>query len=78
MKSASKKLGRLLVVNAGKKTKQTMSVGKRRRLVKVAIISFFTVRPSVTLYYFLSSHNLDLLAYPTIFLVCLIIMGIEG
>ena len=28
--------------------------------------------------YFVNSHNLDPLAYPTIFLVCLIITGIEG
>ena len=78
MKSASKMPGRLLVVNAGKKTKQTMSAGKRRGLVEVAIISFFAVRPSVTSFYFVNSHNLDPLAYPTIFLVCLIITGIEG
>ena len=78
MKSASKMPGRLQVVNAGKKTKQTMSAGKRRGLVEVAIISFFAVRPSVTSFYFVNSHNLDPLAYPAIFLVCLIITGIEG
>ena len=60
------------------KDQKTMSAGKRRGLVEVAIISFFAVRPSVTSFYFVNSHNLDLLAYPTIFLVCLIIMGIEG
>ena len=55
-----------------------MSAGKRRGLVEVAIISFFAVRPSVTSFYFVNSHNLDPLAYPTILLVCLIITGIEG
>ena len=77
-KSASKKLGRLLAVNEGRKTRQTMSAGKRRDLVEVVIISFFAVRPSMTSFYFVNSHNLDPLAHPTIFLVCLIITGIEG
>ena len=77
-KSASKKLVRLLVVNADRKTRQTMSAGKRRGLVKVVIISFFAVGHSMTSFYFVNSHNLDPLAYPTISFVCLIITGIEG
>jgi len=77
-KSASKKLGRLLVGNAGRKTRQAKSAGKRRGLVEVVIISFFAVRPSVTSFYFMNSHNLDPLAHPAIFLVCLVITGIEG
>ena len=68
-KSASKKLVRLLVVNADRKTRQTMSAGKRRGLVEVVIISFFAVGPSMTLFYFVNSHILDPLAYSTIFLV---------
>ena len=77
-KSASKKLVRLLVVNADRKTRQTMSAGKRRSLVEVVIISFFAVGPSMTSFYFVNSHNLDPLAYPTISFVRLIITGIEG
>ena len=32
----------------------------------------------MTSFYFVNSHNLDPLAYPTISFVCLIITGIEG
>ena len=39
---------------------------------------FHAPKPSMTSFYFVNSHNLDLLAHPTVFLVCLIIMGIEG
>ena len=60
------------------KDRQTMSAGKRRGLVEVVIISFFAVGPSMTSFYFVNSHNLDPLAYPTISFVCLIITGIEG
>ena len=42
------------------------------------VISFFAVGPSMTSFYFVNSHNLDPLAYPTISFVCLIITGIEG
>ena len=49
--------------------------GKRRDLVGALIISFFVVRPSVTSFYFVISHNSDPLANPSIFLVCLIIYG---
>ena len=55
-----------------------MSAGKRRGLVEVVIISFFAVGPSMTSFYFVNSHNLDPLAYPTISFVGLIITGIEG
>lgn len=63
-KSASKKLGRLLAVNDGRKTRQTMSAGKKRDLVEVVIISFFAVSPSMTSFYFVNSHNLDPFAHP--------------
>ena len=39
---------------------------------------FFAVGPSMTSFYFVNSHNLDPLAYPTISFVRLIITGIEG
>ena len=74
-RSVSKKLVSRPVVNAVKKTKQTLSAGKRRDLVGALIISFFAVRPSVTSFYFVISHNSDPLANPSIFLVCLIIYG---
>ena len=74
-RSVSKKLVSRPVVNAVKRTKQTLSAGKRRDLVGALIISFFAVRPSVTSFYFVISHNSDPLANPSIFLVCLIIYG---
>ena len=50
---------------ASRKRRQT-DRGKRRGLVEVVIISFFAVGPSMTSFYFVNSHNLDPLAYPTI------------
>ena len=41
----------------------------------VLIISFFAVRPSMTSFYFVNSHNSDPLANPSIFVVCFIIYG---
>ena len=52
--------------------------GKKARFSGGGDNQLFRVSPSTTSFYFVNSHNLDPLAHPAIFLVCLIITGIEG
>ena len=52
--------------------------GKKARFIGGGDNQLFRGKTFSDFVYFVNSHNLDSLAYPTIFLVCLIITGIEG